>query len=1277
MAYGVKYRFPFQSVEGVDWTIDILKDGYSGSILTRAIGGSPILRRDKSDNICGTSLELTAECLVDGEFEELSSSNPFMFQVKVYHSNNGSTSELVWQGYVTPEIYNAPEVAPPYDVRVTATDGLGELKLNNFEAQGTKTLSAMLAYLLGFTGLSLGIRQASDLSCSAAAAGAVLSSVYINLDYLAGETCYDVLQRLLATIDSTITQDGSYWLIFKETGLSVNTTNYTFGYYENGVLKQRSILRYGSAATHPAGFWPVGKMNREYVAPKKKILITADNHYKKNIFGTWTLVGDAVDEGDYLSLPAAGDGMSQIVTFSEEIQKHLLLSIKVRNVGDGNDAGNLSISVKLSGSFYQASQYLYLTNSIGDRRRDNVAVTWSTNPAAKCTFEVQAPVESDTDMDYVTVELVIPLYHNSARSYVLASSLEIQVSNGDSLYPKRIYGITLSQYEQIKGLQKVVNIDNGSRGEAPDVEVAFAGTTGPNNYAGLEELLDGVPMTSAGAKITSWSSGAFSSLDFLSLIARDYALKYVSSRVRVNGTLQTNPDLKAVPVMFADDHDGEIYIVDTFSWDLYNDEQTVEMISRPAPSFDVESESVTPIDGTASSGGGSSSAGGWSSPGSGTSLLSVWRSLTNDSTIENYGSSTEIAAEHLAALFTVETLSGGGKYLRLNPQFVGMCADGWITAGGIQGGGGSGGVDLDRVWDSLTNNTDKPNVKINAAHIPVASASAIGGVKVDGTTITIQNGVISAVAQGGGGSVNSLTVGSTNYTPDSSGVITIPAYPTTLPASDVYSWAKAASKPSYNLSEIGNAGDIQAIEALTGTGFLKRTGADTWALDSSTYLTAVPKATDSVIGGFQTGYSESGKNYAVKMSGNKAYVNVPWTDTVYSLPLAANGTRGGIQIGFSESNSGSDSSRNYAVQLSSEKAYVNVPWTDTVYTHPTSGANTTITAANGKVLSAITVDNLGHVTSVSSKTLAVADIPDLSGVYLPLTGGTLTGNLRMKPNGSNYGSKLNFGDGDYVFLYEDTDDHLQIKGADGIELIVGSDKGIKFGDGVLKWDSTYNAWHLEGNFYADGFITAGGINGQSSILVTISGEQTITGAKTFSADATFSGRIGVGGAPNNAYALYVTGSQSLTGGLTVGGSATITSGLGVGTAWAGSSYKLVVSGTAKATAWDTSSDRRLKEGILSMRSHDAIGRLMQLKPVSWTWNELSGYAGKVGAGFVAQDVEEVIPQMVHDDGKFKCLDYTMLHAFEVAGFQDHERRIAELERENKELRMKLKHGTQQ
>ena len=48
-----------------------------------------------------------------------------------------------------------------------------------------------------------------------------------------------------------------------------------------------------------------------------------------------------------------------------------------------------------------------------------------------------------------------------------------------------------------------------------------------------------------------------------------------------------------------------------------------------------------------------------------------------------------------------------------------------------------------------------------------------------------------------------------------------------------------------------------------------------------------------------------------------------------------------------------------------------------VYSHPLATA-TTITAANGKVLSSVTVNGLGHVTSIASKILAAADIPSLS-----------------------------------------------------------------------------------------------------------------------------------------------------------------------------------------------------------------------------------------------------------------------------------------------------------
>ena len=68
--------------------------------------------------------------------------------------------------------------------------------------------------------------------------------------------------------------------------------------------------------------------------------------------------------------------------------------------------------------------------------------------------------------------------------------------------------------------------------------------------------------------------------------------------------------------------------------------------------------------------------------------------------------------------------------------------------------------------------------------------------------------------------------------------------------------------------------------------------------------------------------------------------------TSYTLPLAANGTRGGIQIGYTESG------RNYPVELDSEKAYVNVPWTDnndnTTYSIsiPSSTTKLRLTGAN-------------------------------------------------------------------------------------------------------------------------------------------------------------------------------------------------------------------------------------------------------------------------------------------------------------------------------------------
>lgn len=83
----------------------------------------------------------------------------------------------------------------------------------------------------------------------------------------------------------------------------------------------------------------------------------------------------------------------------------------------------------------------------------------------------------------------------------------------------------------------------------------------------------------------------------------------------------------------------------------------------------------------------------------------------------------------------------------------------------------------------------------------------------------------------------------------------------------------------------------------------------------------------------------------------------------------------------------------------------------------------------------------------------------ITGKYLPLAGGTITGNLVI--NGTtttnnivlnkagNFGNKINFGDGDYVYLKEASDDSLTIYGSKKISLN-GSGFGYSFGsDGLI------------------------------------------------------------------------------------------------------------------------------------------------------------------------------------------------------------------------------------
>ena len=106
-----------------------------------------------------------------------------------------------------------------------------------------------------------------------------------------------------------------------------------------------------------------------------------------------------------------------------------------------------------------------------------------------------------------------------------------------------------------------------------------------------------------------------------------------------------------------------------------------------------------------------------------------------------------------------------------------------------------------------------------AASKPSYSYSEISGTPAAVTETTVSGWGFTK----NGGTVTQVKVGTSAYNP-TSGVISLPAYPTSLPASDVQAWAKAANKPSYSYSEITGTPAAVTETTVTGWGFTKNAG---------------------------------------------------------------------------------------------------------------------------------------------------------------------------------------------------------------------------------------------------------------------------------------------------------------------------------------------------------------------------------------------------------------------------------------------------------------------
>ena len=324
--------------------------------------------------------------------------------------------------------------------------------------------------------------------------------------------------------------------------------------------------------------------------------------------------------------------------------------------------------------------------------------------------------------------------------------------------------------------------------------------------------------------------------------------------------------------------------------------------------------------------------------------------------------------DKICALFDVDT--EGNVYVTGSKGFY---SNSFISARGSDPGAGSGGgagIDMTSVWYALAQPTTE---KINASHIPALQqlSGQITNAQLANSSLSVAGVSVSL-----GGSVSTAQIAS---------ALTTAGYKLT---DTIYTLPKAT------------------VSALGG---IKAAGVRTSAITTT------------------QGGTTSGRYYGVELDSNgKAFVNVPWANTTYSLSSF------GVTATAAEINK-LDGLATTAKELGYVHGVTSAIQTQLNGKQATvTGAASTITASNltanralvsnasGKVaVSAVTATELGYLDGVTSNIQTQlngkANASALAA-YLPLTGGTMTGEIlmtnskafvaRMATDTSNYRTAL-------------------------------------------------------------------------------------------------------------------------------------------------------------------------------------------------------------------------------------------------------------------------------
>ena len=261
MSYGLKYRLSFDSVSGTPYEINILEAGYDGPVEKRNLGSAPVLKMDDGEAVRGTSLELSIETCFDGDLREFYTTDRKKFRVEVYRSG-----VLFWSGHILPELYSEPYISVPFDVSVTASDGLGLLKNIPFGLSGKRSVFDVIKYCCEQTGLVLNYVFASKLLATGmSGVASVYTQAFVDCNAFDDADCYEALEKVLITFGSYIKQKDCKWHVLRYTDQDTDLMEYDPSCNFAGGF--RPVMKTLGAIGDDT--YPVGQLESEIVPARK------------------------------------------------------------------------------------------------------------------------------------------------------------------------------------------------------------------------------------------------------------------------------------------------------------------------------------------------------------------------------------------------------------------------------------------------------------------------------------------------------------------------------------------------------------------------------------------------------------------------------------------------------------------------------------------------------------------------------------------------------------------------------------------------------------------------------------------------------------------------------------------------------------------------------------------------------------------------------------------------------------------------------------------------